>query len=493
MLSDPSERVLRHDLQLLAQISSSAEDEYFPNFMMSLLSLFSTDRRLLETRGSLIIRQLCSSLNTERIYRTFAEILEKDEVSSVKLHWIAPGLTFLATGPRIRVNNGSEPQPDHDYVARTGRIPKATQEPRVARRTSALHGLVQDMVPECCGHILSLPSGTGVRASLRVASDLVSLSPVTKHVGHLPGTPGSADLEITVGLLIQIDKLVQLLESPVFTCKSRLSSPCDQQPDLHFSAALRLQLLEPERYPYLLKAMYGLLMLLPQSSAFATLRNRLSAVSSLGFLQTVPRSSYASATGASSTSAPARISSGGLGSSAQAGARRGGEGAADQVRWNELLTHFRTVQKRRASAAAQLVGGDSALDGIGTGMSAASREVAGLVAGPTVVANPGGIGAGAGPVSGKTAANGTASPLASSAGGTARRKLGSSFLPRTDSGTTIKGASLAGGASQGTGSGWRTPSAGAESVAGGGSTRPTSPAPGTSKRRGPAGLLSTRR
>jgi len=30
----------------------------------------------------------------------------------------------------------------------------------------------------------------------------------------------SADLEMTVNMLIQIDKLVQLLESPVFTCKS---------------------------------------------------------------------------------------------------------------------------------------------------------------------------------------------------------------------------------------------------------------------------------
>ena len=28
-----------------------------------------------------------------------------------------------------------------------------------------------------------------------------------------------ADLEMTVNMLIQIDKLVQLLESPVFTCK----------------------------------------------------------------------------------------------------------------------------------------------------------------------------------------------------------------------------------------------------------------------------------
>jgi len=28
----------------------------------------------------------------------------------------------------------------------------------------------------------------------------------------------SADLEITVQMLVQIDKLVQLIESPVFTC-----------------------------------------------------------------------------------------------------------------------------------------------------------------------------------------------------------------------------------------------------------------------------------
>jgi vacuole morphology and inheritance protein 14 len=48
--------------------------------MINLLELFSTDRKLLETRGSLIIRQLCVNLNTERIYRAFAEILDKEEV-----------------------------------------------------------------------------------------------------------------------------------------------------------------------------------------------------------------------------------------------------------------------------------------------------------------------------------------------------------------------------------------------------------------------------
>lgn len=52
---------------------------------------------------------------------------------------------------------------------------------------------------------------------------------------------------------------------------------------------LRLQLLEPEKYPYLYKCMYGILMLLPQSSAFAALKNRLNSVSSIGYLHVAPR------------------------------------------------------------------------------------------------------------------------------------------------------------------------------------------------------------
>lgn len=79
-MTDSSDiQVIKHDLQLLAQISSSSEEGYFKSFMNNLLELFSTDRGLLNSRGSLIIRQLCLNLNTERIYRTFAEILEKEE------------------------------------------------------------------------------------------------------------------------------------------------------------------------------------------------------------------------------------------------------------------------------------------------------------------------------------------------------------------------------------------------------------------------------
>ncbi|KAJ8447710.1 hypothetical protein Cgig2_031764 [Carnegiea gigantea] len=71
--------------------------------------------------------------------------------------------------------------------------------------------------------------------------------------------------DINVKFLVQLDKLIRLLETPIF-------------------AYLRLQLLEPGRYPWLLKALYGLLMLLPQqSAAFKMLRTRLKTVPSYSF------------------------------------------------------------------------------------------------------------------------------------------------------------------------------------------------------------------
>lgn len=83
-LSDPAEAVVTKDLQLLSQISRNSDDSYFTSFMVNLLQLFSTDRHLLEVRGNLIIRQLCMNLSPERIYRTLADCLEKEEVSFLR-------------------------------------------------------------------------------------------------------------------------------------------------------------------------------------------------------------------------------------------------------------------------------------------------------------------------------------------------------------------------------------------------------------------------
>lgn len=107
-LSDPAEAVVTRDLQLLSQISKNSEDGYFTSFMVNLLQLFGTDRKLLETRGNLIIRQLCVSLSAERIYRTLADCLEKEEVGKKITVKFKPLMSLL--GCRVCKHNGAKPQ-----------------------------------------------------------------------------------------------------------------------------------------------------------------------------------------------------------------------------------------------------------------------------------------------------------------------------------------------------------------------------------------------
>lgn len=60
--------------------------------------------------------------------------------------------------------------------------------------------------------------------------------------------------EETIGLLVQLDRLVQLLEAPLFV-------------------PLRMHLIEPARHPHLVKALFTILMVLPQSEVSSTPRD----------------------------------------------------------------------------------------------------------------------------------------------------------------------------------------------------------------------------
>lgn len=79
-LADPSDTVVVRDLHLLCQISKNSDESYFISFMVDLLRLLKTDRKLIENRGNLILRQLSTNLSPERIYRTLADCLEREEV-----------------------------------------------------------------------------------------------------------------------------------------------------------------------------------------------------------------------------------------------------------------------------------------------------------------------------------------------------------------------------------------------------------------------------
>ncbi|KAJ7094447.1 vacuolar protein 14 C-terminal Fig4p binding-domain-containing protein [Mycena belliarum] len=283
-LSDSSEEVIKHDLQLLAQISSSSEENYFKAFMINLLELFSTDRRLLETRGSLIIRQLCLNLNTERIYRTFAEILEKEDDLEFASVIVQKLNIILITSPELA-----------DFRKRLKSL--ETRQDGQALFTT--------LYRSWCHNAVAVFSLCLLAQAYEHASNLLHIF---------------ADLEITVPMLVQVDKLVQLIESPVFTY-------------------IRLQLLEPERYPYLFKCLYGLLMLLPQSSAFVSLRNRLNAVNSAGFLHIAPKPSIAA-----------------LATRSKLG--------RDEIKWQELLLHFRSVQSKHEKSRRQALGTDAFSSGL---------------------------------------------------------------------------------------------------------------------------------
>eukprot|EP01112_Ceratiomyxa_fruticulosa_P014689 TRINITY_DN4227_c0_g1_i3.p1 TRINITY_DN4227_c0_g1~~TRINITY_DN4227_c0_g1_i3.p1 ORF type:complete len:722 (+),score=118.21 TRINITY_DN4227_c0_g1_i3:351-2516(+) len=231
-LSDPSEEVVRLDLEVMAKLSLDSSS--FDRLMQNLVGLFSTDPQLLNNRGFLIVRQLSLYIEPEKIFRNLATILETEEEPEFATTMIQTLNLILLTAVEVQEVRKSL---------------KKLDTPESRDLFSTLYR-----------------SWAHSPASLFC---LCLLCQVYEHAALL--LTKFADLEVTVSFLMEIDKLVQLLESPIF---------------IH----LRLQLLEPERYPFLFKALYGLLMLLPQSAAFDTLRGRLTCISSLGVLHLIPKS-----------------------------------------------------------------------------------------------------------------------------------------------------------------------------------------------------------
>lgn len=215
--------------QVLARIS--LHEAEFARVLNDIVDLFSSDRRLLETRGSLIIRRLCVLLNAKSIYISIATVLRNSpdlEFASIMVQTLNLILLTAIELGELR------------QILRTSFQPTANPEDRD----------VFTALFTCWCHN---PVSTLSLCLLCQGYDLGSVL-VQKF----------AEVEITTGLLMQIDKLVQLLESPIFV-------------------QLRLQLLEVDApfHASLLKSLYGLLMLLPQSTAFRTLKDRLATVSSL--------------------------------------------------------------------------------------------------------------------------------------------------------------------------------------------------------------------
>jgi len=219
------------NLSVLARISMHASE--FERVLSAIVQLFQADRRLLETRGSLIVRKLCVLLNARAIYIALAKLLRDRALADLDFASIMVQTLNLILLTALELS-------DLRATLRTSFQPGASPADRE---------VFSALFETWCQN----PVSTLSLCLLAQAYDL-SAALVSKF----------AEVEITVGFLMQIDKLVQLLESPIFV-------------------QLRLQLLDMDSptHAALLKSLFGLLMVLPQSTAYRTLADRLATVSSL--------------------------------------------------------------------------------------------------------------------------------------------------------------------------------------------------------------------
>uniref|UniRef100_A0A9L0JRL7 Protein VAC14 homolog n=1 Tax=Equus asinus TaxID=9793 RepID=A0A9L0JRL7_EQUAS len=268
-LSDESDEVILKDLEVLAEIASSPAgqtDDPGP-----------LDGPDLQVRHSEL--QLCLLLNAENIFHSMADILLQEEdlkFASTMVHTLN---TILLTSTELfQLRNQLKDL-----------------------RTLESQNLFCCLYRSWCHNPVTTVSLCFLTQNYRHAYDLIQKF---------------GDLEVTVDFLTEVDKLVQLIECPIFTY-------------------LRLQLLDVKNNPYLIKALYGLLMLLPQSSAFQLLSHRLQCVPNPELLQT--EDSLKAAPKSQKADAPS-------------------------IDYAELLQHFEKVQKKHLEVRHQRSGRGDHLD-----------------------------------------------------------------------------------------------------------------------------------
>jgi vacuole morphology and inheritance protein 14 len=278
ILSDTDDEVVLLSLQVLASISFYKKQ--FLRVLNSLVVLFEEDRALLETRGALVIRKLCVLLDSRSIYLSLSDILNtltqlefvSQMVQTLNLLLLtAPELISLrkslkncfdgssgyigsksikseqekSVNDNITVDNSvnnddnnsnSSDSNNDNNDNRNDVVDTETKSESLRIITKGLDAEQYYSDVDVFTSLFNCWSHNSVATfSLCLLAQAYDLS--AQLISRF------ADVDVTVGFLMQVDKLVQLLESPIF---------------IH----LRLQLLEvtaPRHYD-LLKSLYGLLM-----------------------------------------------------------------------------------------------------------------------------------------------------------------------------------------------------------------------------------------
>lgn len=203
---------------------ASSENQRSPTslnrFIQALYQLFHERDIVFEERATFIILNLCTMVKPDIIYKSFAEIINDDKTDSKFACNLVQKLNhiLITTQPlsslRMRMGNDEDPE-----------------------MVSLFHSLYYAW----CHSPISVLTLCLLTNNFRQANGIVM---------------ALSQSDITVDILTQIDRVIQLIESPVFS-------------------SLRAKLLDLNVNQYLLQSLYGLLMVLPQSEAYKRLSHRL--------------------------------------------------------------------------------------------------------------------------------------------------------------------------------------------------------------------------
>eukprot|EP00192_Tetraselmis_astigmatica_P007189 CAMPEP_0117652604 /NCGR_PEP_ID=MMETSP0804-20121206/2717_1 /TAXON_ID=1074897 /ORGANISM="Tetraselmis astigmatica, Strain CCMP880" /LENGTH=798 /DNA_ID=CAMNT_0005458665 /DNA_START=91 /DNA_END=2485 /DNA_ORIENTATION=+ len=227
----PSDRVVLESISVQSAFAVSSE-LHFQQYMARLVACFQAPQgvELLQRRGAMVLRRLCMLLGSERCFVQLASLLADQTNLRFASTMVQALNLILLTAPE----------------AKDMRL--LLQNSRSSPEGERLFLVLYKSWSHAPGAVLTL----------------CFLAQAYEHAATLISTFGSSEWD--VGVLVQLDRVVRLLEAPVFTF-------------------LRLQLMEPGKYPALMRALYGLLMILPQGEAFKTLSARLNAVPMVGMMQ----------------------------------------------------------------------------------------------------------------------------------------------------------------------------------------------------------------
>ncbi|CAD8132656.1 unnamed protein product [Paramecium pentaurelia] len=230
-LADSESAIVQNIMDVLANISMHSQ--YFEIVIDKILIMLHKIQEQSEKKGDLIFKKLCSLLNPQKVYFTItAKLLEIYSNNDV---------IFISNTVQILTNLLiSEKE-----LQNLRNILRNLKHEKDEKQRQHNQEIFETLYRTFCYNSMSVITLSLLSEEYELAYKIII---------------SFSEVEVNECILSEIAQLINVLETPVFIF-------------------LRLQLLEYDSHPFLMKCLFGLMMLLPQGSAFNTLRQRLKNVS----------------------------------------------------------------------------------------------------------------------------------------------------------------------------------------------------------------------